>query len=174
MIDSLKVPGVYALIHRDTLRVYIGQAGRSVYQRVQRHKMLAKRGATACIHAAIRQFGIDAFDVELLEEISETALRLQREEFWILFFKSAGPAGFNVLEKGNRGPLGHGHSAATRARISANHRGGPRVGHTTSIETRQKMRRAHLGKVFTADHRYGISAGMKKVWAKRKALTETP
>ena len=84
---------------------------------------------------------MDAFDAELIEECADTVLRLQREEFWIRFFKSAGVGGFNTLEKGDANSLGRVVSKATRARIGKIHTGNKYwVGRKHTAETKEKLR----------------------------------
>lgn len=148
LMSHLDVSGVYGLVHRETGRVYVGQSGRSVRKRIQSHIGKAKAPIpTQCIHRAIREFGVDAFDVELIEEVSDTSLRLQREEFWIRFFKSAGTGGFNTMVKGDANSLGRSHSVASKARMSAAHKRHKYwVGRKHTAETKEKLRLCNLGK----------------------------
>lgn len=76
-----------------------------------------RRGVTP-LYRAMREFGWDAFDFEVLERC-EKAMLLAREGFYIAFLNSAGVNGFNVRSSPQHNAIGSEPSESTRARMSA-------------------------------------------------------
>jgi len=173
--ENLKgVSGVYAAVHRDTLRLYIGSSV-NIGERRLAHIKDARRGKRQCFHRAIREFGADAFDFELIEWCPRNVLR-EREEFWIRFYNSASINGFNTYAKTAFLPDGFTISDATRARISAQVKGRKLPpftaehrlnlsialkGRIISAETRAKMGLANKGRIHTDQARENMSAAQK-------------
>jgi group I intron endonuclease len=101
------------------------------------------------IGRAVRKHGLDAFRVDVLAKASskETLDRLERRA--ISGFGTLVPAGYNLA------PGGDGVSAATR----------------------EKLRRAHLGRKMTSESRRKMSEAARKRWARpeeRKRAAEQP
>ena len=111
-----RVCGVYAAIHRDTLRCYVGSSF-NIGSRRRDHIRSAKNGRQ-CFARALREYGSDAFDLELIEKCDKDTLR-DREEFWINFYDSVSVNGFNTFKKTAWPNPDYKISEATRARISA-------------------------------------------------------
>lgn len=149
------------------------------------HIRWAKGGAQTVFHRAIREFGEDSFDFEVLEECGKNVM-LERERFYIAFLNAASIDGFNTRSD----PVASYDrtvSAATRQRISAHSRGRKlsdeakaligaanskhrrtpeqkarmsqiRMGMPNSPEARAKISAFHKGKKKSADHRAKLSA----------------
>ena len=145
--------GIYAFIHRDSGRCYVGSSV-DVHRRRKAHLATARRGAKTMIHKELRNLGAENFDFEILEECSK-AERFDREHFYIQFLDSVHPRGFNVcsnpLEKPDftavsklkmsiaaKGRKMHPNTYA--AIMSAN------VGRKKTQSEREKLSKSHKGK----------------------------
>lgn len=80
-------------------RLYVGQTKRSLIERWADHKRYVRLGIGYRIHSAIRKYGLAAFKIEMIEELTSQEEADQREEFWIRHYDSV-RQGFNL----NYGP----------------------------------------------------------------------
>jgi group I intron endonuclease len=90
-----RVCGIYCAIHRDSLMCYVGSS-MNIGRRIRTHISQSKGDRLGSFHRAIRNFGANAFDVELIEKCPKEKL-YERELFWIIFYKSASAKGFNTV-----------------------------------------------------------------------------
>lgn len=58
---------VYLIRNRETGKGYVGITSKSLEQRWSQHCWTAKRGEGRALHRAIRRYGVDAFEVSVLE-----------------------------------------------------------------------------------------------------------
>lgn len=115
---SLKgVSGIYAFIHRRSGMCYVGSSS-NIGARINQHFAETRRNrSTSLIHKALNEFGIEAFDIELLEECSPSDLK-QRERFYIALLGAATIDGFNIKSDPANSRLGIGDSESTKLRKS--------------------------------------------------------
>lgn len=174
---------------------YVGSSV-DIGSRRRSHIRWAKGGAHTIFHRAIREFGEDSFDFEVLEECGKNVM-LERERFYIAFLNAASIEGFNTRSD----PVASYDrtvSAATRQRIGAHskgrklseeskaligaanrkHRRSPeqkarmsqiRIGMLNSPETRAKISAFHKGKRKSAEHRARLAAS--KIGVRQSAET---
>ena len=94
----------YIYIIKNTIndKVYIGQTSRTIQARFQQHINAALRDETGgmIIYNAIRKYGANKFYVEELECV-DTDLLNEREKYWIQYYNSLTPNGYNVREGGD-------------------------------------------------------------------------
>ena len=147
--------GIYALIHRESGMCYVGSSV-DIKERMDRHLSDSRNGGNALIHRALRAFGHEAFDFEVLEECEKSKLLL-REQFYISLLNAASLDGFNSNNK-VKANYGISPSTVTRQRISEakkesykNSEIRAKISRALSLrpclpETREKLRRHHLGK----------------------------
>ena len=132
---------------------YVGSS-KDIYARIQRHFSEAEKGSANCFHKAIRVYGVNAFDLEILEECTEEVL-LVRERFYIAFLNSASESGFNTC----RFPTSNYAatvSDATRERLRI-----ASTGRLRSYESIEKSRQAMLGRKFSPETLAKMSAAKK-------------
>lgn len=148
---------------------YIGQSQFSLTIRWRRHRVKAKMGSPYYFHNAIRKYGPEAFDCQVLWEgtVSKNTLDAMESTF-IFMLDTKAPLGYNI-SNGGRGNSGFKHSEEARAKIglaSKNRVFSPearqnmsnaRKGITLSEETKQKIRLANLGKIRPVEDRLKIS-----------------
>lgn len=184
---------VYMATCRDSGKSYIGKT-KDRAKRWSDHVADALAGRGYAFHAAIRKHGVDAFDMVVLEECESESESLTAEQYWIEWYATMAPCGYNLTAGGESGThsdevkarigaasrgrffseearrkiseagRGRSPSAETRAKISAAHKGRRR-----SAESIERMRAAQSGKVLTPEHREKISNGGRGL--KRSAET---
>ena len=97
--------GIYKITNQITNEVYIGQSIH-IEQRWEEHKREAKtNNSQALIYQAMRQYGINNFSFEILEECQPNEVLLnEREKYWISFYDSF-HNGYNMTSggQGNEG-----------------------------------------------------------------------
>lgn len=94
---------VYLLVNRINNKVYVGKTEKSLAQRLRQHKCLAlTTNSQYYIHRAIRKYGFDNFEIEVLEDdISDPVYLNKREISWISYFESDNAKyGYNLTAGG--------------------------------------------------------------------------
>ena len=121
-------------------KVYIGQAT-NVLARWRKHEQNAKANKAGFLYSAIRKYGWDSFDKEVIDHASSKEELNQKEIYWIAFYESQNPEkGYNMTE-GGEGRCGGTNSPEHRKRISESTKG-----RKISLETRQKISKTLSGK----------------------------
>lgn len=148
---------VYALTNRINGKKYVGQTARPLAQRISEHM-----NSDYPIGLAIKKYGINNFDVEVLAEGATIEELCKLERLYIAAFKSNDPEyGYNLTEGGEHIAGWH-HTAQGRANISAALAGKP-----FTEDHKQKLREANLGeknpmygKHLTDEHKAKLSAAL--------------
>ena len=126
---------IYRVTHRKSGKKYYGQTIRSLSERKRDHYYSVENGSSYHFHNAIRKYGEDAFDWEIIEECNSENL-LEREAHYIDLDQTLNSEfGFNLKKGGIQGTL--------------------------SLETRKKISKALKGKKLSKKHRENISKGNK-------------
>lgn len=189
---------VYCHIHRESGRRYVGLTKLTMMRRWNQHIYSASRkGGQGCLHfwSAIRKYGKDAFDHEILEVCSSLEEANAAEEKWIAQFCTRDPKkGFNLAKGGEqrriRDELTFREMASSsakkmwlipgmRERISAAARA-----HVFTEEHREKLAESRKGRTVPDEVREKISAAQRgkprnqdsiaKSAASRKGIVFTP
>ena len=90
IIGQRKVMGIYKIIHVDSGRTYVGQSV-DIGNRWKQH---AKRGSGAepltanKLYPAMLEFGLEAFQFEVIEEITDSNKLNEAEKYWQDYFKA--------------------------------------------------------------------------------------
>lgn len=152
-----KICGIYMVVNMITGDCYIGQS-KDIQYRWWMHK--GSRTSTkklTTVGKAMREFGVENFKLEILEECSEDVLD-ERERHYIAKLNpkynvlNGGKAGFDVpelvREKCRQGALKQwaNMSEEQKQHVIAHQLKGPALGHEVTDETREKLRQANLGK----------------------------
>jgi group I intron endonuclease len=137
---------LYLVTNRVTGKPYVGQTRDRLCNRWAKHCYAARRGnrgATA-LSAAIRKYGAAGFIVEELERCFDQETANEREGELIARYAAMAPDGYNL----DPGGMAYARSAATRAKISAAHKGKamPWLRVPCSPERAEKIRAAKVGK----------------------------
>lgn len=151
--------GIYRIRNLTTGKVYIGQTV-DFEQRFRRHKTDLNCNVHSCtyLQRSFLKHGVVAFEFEVIEQVEDTSILTEREQFWITYYSKLGILYNICLVAGSA--LGTVHSAETREKISASKRGRK---HTP--EAIENMRSSHAGFKHSDESKLLISEVSKKIQA---------
>jgi group I intron endonuclease len=157
----MKIYGVvYQVRNKINGKIYIGQTIRTSKVRFYYHAR-----SNYPIGMAIRKYGMESFEISILDEASSQDSLNEKEVFWIKKLKSKSQRGYNSTD-GGEGSSGFKASNKTRKKISIATRGknNPRWGVKVSDETKRRMSanpnirsRGHLDKPHTEEAKAKMS-----------------
>lgn len=87
---------IYKAVNKINGKVYIGQTKKLLEKRLYEHKHY-KLG---CFGSAIEKYGWEAFDVIIIEYCLNNEEMNEREKYWIKYFNSIDPNGYNLTSGG--------------------------------------------------------------------------
>lgn len=147
MTEKTTKPGIYAITHIASGKVYVGSSA-NIQKRWSQHRGDLRKGRHKNPHlqAAWSLYGETAFEFTVLEEVWELTALPVAEQAHIDRTGAMGPSGYNVcIAGGSR--LGIRHSPATCAKIGASKIGNKnRMGATLSPESREAIRQKLIGR----------------------------
>lgn len=153
---------VYKITNRINNKIYIGKTcNKNPFNRWARHLNTAKYKTTTnhtyqLVHKAINKYGKENFTFEVIERCDVEETGLERERFWIEYYKSnvykyGNEFGYNLTEGGD-GSSGFKHSEDSKLKMSQT-RKGTRLGIENTFygkhhsqKTKQLIRDANKGK----------------------------
>ncbi len=145
------VVGIYGIIHRESGRVYVGQS-RNMANRIKSHRCHSNKDKRqGKFYNAVRKYGKEEFDFEILEEFSAEDLN-EREKFYIQFLNAI-DSGFNLSPEPGKSRFGVPQSAETNAKVSA-----ALTGRKLTPEQCAAISKRLKGRVITPEQRAKISA----------------
>ncbi len=138
-----KIVGIYGLRCRTTSKWYIGQS-KDIIKRWNRAYKLLNCKRQIKIYNALKKYGYDDFETVVIETCDDVDWILDyREMYWIRHLNSIAN-GYNLKEGGRHGT----HSKETREKLrKAN------LGKHHTEETKQKLREIRAQQVFTTEMR---------------------
>jgi group I intron endonuclease len=145
-----KMVGIYAIWHKESGKVYIGQAAVSFERRWRVHKSELASSIRShhsnYLQHSWDKYGEAAFEFDALEIVHRgedfKARITEREQWWIDCLGSANPEyGYNLCPAAGSA-IGYKHTDESRANMAAS-----RVGRLVSEETRAKISAANTGKL---------------------------
>lgn len=93
---------IYLITNKINNKQYIGQTVRTVQERWHQHISQAYRYSDNCyLHNAIRKYGKDNFIITTIEEIENINILDDREIYWIQYYNTYAPNGYNLTLGGN-------------------------------------------------------------------------
>lgn len=143
---------IYKITNKINNLIYIGCTSRELKIRIQEH--FNRLNKTDDFHKAIREFGKDAFVVDIVEYNQEGTKEEaeQREKYWIKYYNSNNPSiGYNRTHGGN-GTIGYVFTDEARQKISKS-----LIGRPVSAKTLEAMRTTWKGKHLPIEMRQKIS-----------------
>ncbi len=97
---------VYKIQHRESGKIYVGKTSRTLDERMNEHTSKSRVTSNSYIDRAISKYGIDAFEVTVIEECDTEEKLNEREIFWIAFYNCKKPNGYNLTD-GGEGVIGY-------------------------------------------------------------------
>ena len=90
---------IYKITNLQNNKIYIGKTTTCIQERFSKHIYEANtpntKGYMFILHKAFRKYGINNFNIEQIEEIDNSLLNT-REIYWINFYNSMMPNGYNM------------------------------------------------------------------------------
>lgn len=189
---------IYKATNKINGKIYIGQTVNSLKKRISEHT----RSNIGYFSRAIKKYGKQAFDFSIIEVCETKTMLNEREVYWIDYFSSIFPNGYNLTHggeqppsqkgvkrseetikklRGNKNALGAIRSLETKLKISESSKGHKRhLGLKRSEETKRKMSLVRRGMRFSEEHKKKLSEAAKRrmliypmPWAINKKQTES-
>ena len=102
--------GIYKITRKETGKVYIGQTN-NCERRIKEHcAPSAAEKSRIAVDKAIKKYGKEAFDFEVIEECTIEQLN-EREKYWIKYYKSQGEV-YNETDGGDQQSVGSNNGRA--------------------------------------------------------------
>lgn len=113
--------GIYKYTNKINNHLYIGKS-LNIEKRKINHLSCANNPKSKeynyPLHRAIRKYGIENFDFEIIEEITHENLLLEREKYWIKYYDSYHNSCHYNITSGGEGVSGYSHKLETKQQIS--------------------------------------------------------
>jgi group I intron endonuclease len=154
------VSGIYKILSEIDNKVYIGSAV-DTDKRKRSHfaDLHLNRHSNIHLQRAYDKYGKENFSFEIIETVEDIGLLIEREDFWISFFKANNDEfGYNIRKHASSN-LGMRWSDEVKKRMSESKKGekSPRFGTKNSPETRKKISEARMGIVLSEEHKRKLS-----------------
>lgn len=102
--------GIYKITRKETGKVYIGQTN-NYERRIKEHcAPSAAEKSRIAVDKAIKKYGKEAFDFELIEECTIEQLN-EKEKYWIKYYKAQGEV-YNETDGGDQQSVGSNNGRA--------------------------------------------------------------
>lgn len=137
---------VYKITNKTNGKIYVGITSQGISTRWHKHCSDAVTDSPFPIHNAIRKYGKDNFQIELIEDLSDKDYDYlkEREVYWIKEFNSYDrEKGYN-LTLGGDGTFGRFRSEETKDKIRQK-----ALGRIVSKEARAKMSESHKNRKYS-------------------------
>lgn len=90
--------GIYKIENQINGKIYIGQSV-NIEERFKRHKSLKDN---LVVHKALQKYGVDNFSFSIVE-LCEIVELDEKEKYWIHYYNSLIPKGYNMVDGGSNG-----------------------------------------------------------------------
>jgi group I intron endonuclease len=149
---------IYKITNNKNGKIYIGITNQGVTVRWNKHCSDANRNSSFPLHNAIKKYGKDNFQIDIIESVNDVEILKKREVYWIKKFDSYNRnKGYN-LTLGGDGTFGRFHSKETKDKIRQK-----AINRHPSDITRNKMSQSQ--KKVCRDYSKLAAISNKKRWA---------
>jgi group I intron endonuclease len=149
---------IYKIQNKIDGKIYIGQTKKQLSRRIAEHILF-----DSYIGKALRKYGIQSFEISVIDEAADRETLNDKELFWICFYDCKYPNGYNFTDGGD-GIEGYKHTEAAILKIKEKRAlqvmgkeqylkhveylrsHPPFKGKKHSDESKEKNRKAHVGK----------------------------
>jgi group I intron endonuclease len=94
---------IYKIENQVNGKVYIGKTEKSLTERYSKHLSNAKKKINRHLYDSMNHYGYDKFEVSVVEECKSSSELSEREKYWIQYYDSISPKGYNMTEGGDGG-----------------------------------------------------------------------
>lgn len=158
---------LYVIRHKASKKEYVGITTTSLPTRWSQHKSVARRHVgKQLIHQAIRDEGVEAFEMELLGQAETLEELWAMEERAVRERKTMSPDGYNRAGGRPRHKPTRWSEETRRKMAEVNRK-------KWTPEFREKLRQAHLGHKRSAEARRKTSESLKDYYRTHKAKPQT-
>lgn len=153
---------IYKVTNLVNGKIYIGQTKQDFYKRKRYHLFCLRNGCQFVFYRAMRKYGLDNFEWEIIDEAHNEKDIIQKEIYWIDFYKSyiyaENSNGYNMTI-GGEGTKGRIVSDETRKRLSVSKSGKnhPFYGKKHSENHKQRIADGNKGKFVSEETRKKMS-----------------
>lgn len=160
---------IYKITNKINGKVYIGQTRQTIKARFNRHiqRALNEPHYDYALCNAMRKYGIESFEIELVEKVNDESELNDREIYWIDYFNSVSPNGYNMTYGGG-GTNGYEHKEEDKKIMSMKKWGmfqkenNPFYGRKHSKEQIEKWKKERSGRKLTEEWKQNISKTRKR------------
>lgn len=144
---------VYLITNRVNGKRYVGITCRGYQERFKEHVNEAMNGSTTILHNAIRKYGVDKFDLMILESNIEDTDIGNKEQYYIELYNTfySSGIGYNMTEGGG-GMSGYRHTEEAKQKISDSLKG-----RKYSEIRNKKIQEAMTGREYKPEWREALS-----------------
>ena len=163
MFSNQIFTGIYKITNIKNNKCYIGQST-DIINRFYQHKQTKKTNKH--LFNSISKYGLNAFTFEIIE-LCETCDLNEREKYWIQFYHSTSPLGYNLTDGGDGGNTFQYRSSEemsiTKNKISEATRGEKNgfYGRHHSQKTRDYLREINLNKKMSDETKRKLSISLQ-------------
>lgn len=140
---------IYKIVNKINDKIYVGQTTKDIFKRLHAHSM-----SDMVIGKAIRKYGIQSFDIFVIDAAEDKKTLNEKEKYWIKKLNSLSPNGYNISTGGTGGNLGEIVNKKISKHFKEN--GANFLGRTHSKESREKMSEKQKG------HFVSLESNMKR------------
>ncbi len=170
VLERVEMGVIYQARNKINGKCYVGKTIKTIKERRKQHEKDTSREAGFAFHNALRKYGLNAFEWEVLMICDDEDDLNESEIAWIKLLKTKAPNGYNLTDGGEglsgitdetRKKLRRPKSAEHRRKIGEAH-----AGKVTSMETKAKLSKANKGK---PSYFYGRKHTPESIEKNRKA-----
>ena len=113
---------IYLATNKQNDKVYVGQTCQKMSSRWYDHGRKAHRGDSSHFCNALRKYGAEAFDVQVIHQVEEPEID-NMEKLWIIALDAKNPkVGYNMQPGGRDALIGHRKPSVIRGNPIGEHR----------------------------------------------------